>query len=382
MKPKGVLIISPWFSPNVGGVETHLDDLVKELARSGYKVYVQAYSPITTPGVKWEPREEYNNVQIRRYRWFGKTLLHKIEKIPVLDFLYITPYLLARVLWFMILHHDKIDIIHAHGFNAALIGKILKAIFGKRLVVGVHSIYEVDPDSGTACRIRDILLAADRVATLSDASRKELVSFGITENKVTRYKYWIDIERFKPLDNKSDIRRQLDLPDNFTVLCVARLTVIKGIKEFIEVAKKLPKITFVLIGNGPLEGYAKEAAEAVSNFIFLGGVDNKKMHPYYNIGDVFCIPSQYEEGFGRVAMEAVACGSPVVGSNKGGIPEALDDTVSMLVEPTVDNLERAILRLFNDRDYYKQLKNNCREYAERNFGRENAGMIFKCYEEL
>ena len=97
MKKKGVLIIVPTYSPNVGGVESHLGDLVRELGSSDYQVYVHTYSPITTPGVNWKPREYFNNVEIRRYSWFGKKLLHNIEKIPILTFLYIVPYLLIRV---------------------------------------------------------------------------------------------------------------------------------------------------------------------------------------------------------------------------------------------------------------------------------------------
>lgn len=373
-------MISPWFSPNVGGVETHLDDLVREMDLRGYRVYVHTYSPITTPGVKWKAKEKLGNVHIRRYGWFGKTLLHKVEKIPILDFLYITPYLFFRILGFMILNHAKIDVMHAHGFNAALMGVFFKKVFGKRLVVSVHAIYEIGTDSGTARRIKNILMEADQITALSKASFEELISFGIPRSKLKRHKNWVDLERFKPL-NRSDIRKEINLPDNFTVLCVARLTVIKGVREFIEVAKRLPQITFVLVGTGPLESYAKESAAAYPNLIFLGSVDYKRLHLYYNISDILCIPSQYEEGFGRVATEAVACGSPVVGSNKGGIPEALDETVAILVAPTVDNLERSISRLFNDRDYYQQLKSNCRKYAENNFSSKNAEIILECYEE-
>ena len=95
---KGVLILTPFYSPNIGGVETHLDDLVEALDKKNFRVYVQTYSPITTEGVSWKSREEKGkNISIRRYAWFGKSLFHKIEKYPLLDFLYIAPYLFFRV---------------------------------------------------------------------------------------------------------------------------------------------------------------------------------------------------------------------------------------------------------------------------------------------
>ena len=57
-KKLGVLILSPFFSPNIGGVESHLDDLVSALDKRKYKVFVQTYSPITTSNVVWESREK------------------------------------------------------------------------------------------------------------------------------------------------------------------------------------------------------------------------------------------------------------------------------------------------------------------------------------
>lgn len=355
-----------------------MDDLVKILNKSGYRVFVQTYSPITTPFVRWNPRERYDGVYIRRYKWFGRSLLHRIEKNPFLDFLYITPYLFLRVFLFFIVHHKKIDCIHAQGLNAAFIGRYLKKIFKKRLIVSIHAIYEIDPDSQSAKFIKKVLSYADSVLTLSRTSYNELVSLGLDKSRLNIYRYWIDLNIFKPLDTKKELREQLNFPDIFTVLFIGRLTIIKGIKELVAAAKSLNFINFIFIGNGPLEDYLKEASKN-RNIIFLGRIDNKELYKYYNIADIFCAPSQYEEGFGRVVMEAVACGVPVVGSNKGGIPEALDNTVSVLVEPSIDNLRRAILELYQDKESYAKLQANCRNYAKRHFSENNALPIIKNY---
>ncbi len=88
----------------------------------------------------------------------------------------------------------------------------------------------------------------------------------------------------------------------------------------------------------------------------MGKIANVDLPKYYNIADIFCIPSQYEEGYGRVVIEAVACGVPVIGSNKGGIPEALNETVSILVEPTKDNLKSAISGLYFDEHKYQMCR--------------------------
>jgi len=376
---KGVLILTPFFSPNIGGVETHLDDLVNGLDKRGYKVYVQTYSPITTEGVAWKSYEKRgNSIEIKRYKWFGRNLFHKVEKFPFVDFIYITPYLFLRTFIWLLFNKKKIDVIHAQGFNAAFIGTVFKRIFKKKLIVSTHAIYEIDKNSNTAKRIVRVLNKADKVLCLSKGSYNELISFGLSEEKLDIFKYWIDLEVFKPYKN-NEFRNKLGIKNVFTVLFVGRLIDKKGIRVLCEVAKEIPDMNFVFIGTGTDEDYLKEQEKKNRNIKFVGFVRNDLLYKYYNSSDVFCIPSQYEEGFGRVVMEAVACGLPVVGSNKGGIPEALDSSVSILIEPTVENLKRKIEELYRNKDRYFKLKNNCRNYAEKNFSEKNIELITKYY---
>ncbi len=377
---KGILVLTPFFSPNIGGVETHFDDLVSALDKRRYNVFVQTYSPITTANTKWLAKEKRGqNIFIRRYRWFGKTLFHKLEKYPVLDFLYLTPYLLIRVFFFLLFNHKKIDVIHAQGFNAALIAIVFKKVFKKKVIASTHAVYELDKASSTAKLIRTILSQVDKVLCLSNASAEELVTFGVKSDRIENYKYWIDLDTFKSLGNKKLLRQELSLPDIFSVLYVGRLIEKKGITILVEVAKQLPEIQFIFIGVGPLAKELNQAEQAIKNVSFVGKIANVDLPKYYNLADIFCIPSQYEEGYGRVVMEAVACGVPVVGSNKGGIPEALNETVSILVEPTKDNLKLVINELYLDKLKYQKLANNCRQYAETNFSEKNVDTIMKSY---
>lgn len=378
-KNKGILLLTPFFSPNVGGVETHFDDLIIALDKSHYSVYVQTYSPITTPNVKWASRQKIGqNVYIRRYRWFGKNLFAKIEKFPLFDFLYLAPYLLIRTFFWMLFNHRKVDVIHAQGLNAAFIGKYLKLFFNKRLIVSTHAIYEIRNQSGTAKRIVHILNSADKVLTLSKGSYDELVSFGIDKDKLDVYKHWVDLTKFIPSD-KSQKRKELGVENKFTVLFVGRLIEKKGVKVLIEIAAKLNQVNFIMIGSGPLEDFVKSKSNQLINLSYLGMIPNVNISKYYTVSDIFCIPSQYEEGFGRVVIEAVASGLPVVGSNLGGIPEALDETVSVLVQPTFSNLKNSIEKLYKNRETYERLAKNCRKYAEINFSEKNVKLITKYY---
>jgi len=376
---KGILILTPFFSPNIGGVETHLDDLVTGLDKRGYRVYVQTYSPITTERVDWKPFEKRgDSIEIRRYRWFGKSLFHKVEKFPFIDFLYITPYLFIRTFIWLLLNGKNVDVIHAQGFNAAWMGVIFKKVFKKRLVVSTHAIYEIDKESKTAKRIVSILNKADKVLCVSKVSYKQLVEFGIEASIVDKYKHWINLDLFSVM-GKKEVRKELGLEDRFSVIFVGRWIEKKGIRVLCDVASELPSIDFIFIGSGPEEDYLKKVSEKNRNIKVIGFVKNDTVYKYLNSANIFCIPSQYEEAFGRVVMEAVSCGLPVVGSNKGGIPEALDKTVSVLIEPTKEDLKNAIEVLYSHEEIYMKLKNNCRKYAEDNFSDKNIDLIIKYY---
>lgn len=374
----GVMILSPFFSPNIGGVETHLDDLASALDEKGFNVFVQTYSPITTTDTPWKKRERKGRgIFITRYGWFGKNIFHKLENHPVLDFLYLTPYLLIRVLFFMLLNRRKIEIIHAQGLNAAVIGICLKMIFRIRLIMSLHAVYELQGQR-TSRIIKSILHKADVVLGMSQVIIKQFESSDLGPTKIMEYKYWIDAGRFKPMDQKT-AREKTGIKENFTVLFVGRLINKKGAGLLATLAKTLKDIQFLFIGVGPEETAIKSAAQNHPNICFLGKVNNSDLNNYYNSADLFCIPSIYEEGFGRVCMEAVACGLPVVGSNRGGIGEALDPTVSVLVEPSIENLKGVILDLYNDREKLRELKNNCRDYAIKNFSKESVDLILKHY---
>ena len=117
----------------------------------------------------------------------------------------------------------------------------------------------------------------------------------------------------------------------------------------------------------------------VATFCVYSQIQNHELPVYYNSADVFCIPSQYKEGLGRVVMESVSCGVPVVGSSLGGISEAVNNTVSVLMEPTYDNLKRSILMLYKDNDHLQSLKSNCREYAVMNYSKKSLDLITKHY---
>ena len=365
----GILILTPFFAPNIGGVETHLSDLVKELDSLGFSVYVHTYSPLTTTNVSWKSKETSNNTHIYRYSWIGKNLFHKLEKYPILDFLYLTPYLCLRTFFWMLSNHQKIIVIHSHGFNGAVAGNILKFFFKKKHITSTHALYNNLSNSITAKLTSFILNQTDVVLAQSVHSKDQLTRWGVKAKKISLYRYWIDSHKFN--------NKQSHLPKNFTVIFVSRLIIKKGTRIIIKLAKKLPKIKFIIIGTGPESDYISK--QKLSNINFLGKIDNHNLLKFYSTASVFIQPALYQEGFTRTIMEAVACSIPVIASNIGTIPEIVDDSVSILVKPSVNNFKSAILKLSKNRILLNQMKNNCIQYTKKYFSHNNIKLITQHY---
>jgi glycosyltransferase involved in cell wall biosynthesis len=135
----------------------------------------------------------------------------------------------------------------------------------------------------------------------------------------------------------------------------------------------------MFVGEGPLSNEVRKASSNLGNVFYVGKVENKKLSKYYNAADVVVVPSIYEEGFGRVILEALSCGTPVIASNRGGVPEALDQSVGILIEPKVDEIQRTIENLYEHPEQLANLRRNCRAYAEKRFSENNAKAIENAY---
>ena len=379
-KPLRVLILSPFFSPNIGGVESHLDDLCAYLQNRGHGVSVITYQPLTT-NAKSAKYESKQNVDIQRIGWVGYNLFHRLEPYPMLEFLYLSPLLLMYSFSFMLRYRNVIDVIHAHGINAAFVAKILKKLFKKRVVVSIHAIYNLSKKPMLAKLMKISLSSSNVVLALANKSKVELVKMGLDKNRVRVFTNWVDQTVFKPVD-KLKCKSDLGLCGKFVVLFVGRLIELKGVKVLLDVAIRfadVKDIAFVFVGDGPLSAEIRAATTNHGNIFYVGKVEVEKLSQYYSAADIFVAPSIYEEGFGRVILEALSCGTPVIASNKGGIPEVLASQVGILVDPSVEEIQQTIMALYINTNKLAGLRRNCRTYAENRFSLNNAKLIENAY---
>lgn len=366
-----VLQISVHFHPNMGGVETHLNDLVHALVKRDWKVVVLTYRPLTAKA-KWRIYENEKNLEIFRIPWLPN-LFYQLKSLPIFEFVYLLPGLFLVTPFMITLRNPQV--IHAHGLVAGFVSVFWGKFFRKKIIISTHSIYQF-PKKGLYANFASwIFKNANLCLGLSDQAVKEIKSLGI--QKVERFSYWVNLERFKKI---SKAKEKLSWKNKFIVLFVGRLIIEKGLIELLEAAKIWNKnINLMILGTGPLESMIKRTSLKFKNIKFVGQMTQNQLPLYYSASDVLIVPSISEEGFGRVIIEALACGTPVIGSNRGAIPEAIDETVGRLIDIRSQNIKKEVEFLFNNPKELKKLSSNCRALAERRYSEKNADKIIKNY---
>lgn len=370
-----ILQLSAHFKPNIGGVETHLSDLVEFLTKKGWEVLVLAYKPLTT-NVHAKIYEKKGLLTIVRIPWL-RGLFYKLVKYPMLEFIYLLPGLFIATPFLLILTNP--GVIHAHGLVAGFVGVFWGKLFGKKVIISTHSIYGF-PKRGIYRNFVSFLFNnANYSLGLSKQATDEIESLGIGKKKVKKFTYWVNLENFKEIDKA---KTKLGWRKKFIVLFVGRLIPEKGVKLLLESVKSWDKkIGLKIIGGGPLENLVKNAALKIQNVDFIGAVDSNNLPIYYCGSDLLVVPSIHEEGFGRVILEALACGTPVIGARRGAILEAMDQTVGKIIDISPENIRRTVEYFYTYRDQLSKLAKNCRKFAERRYSEKNAEAITRLYQE-
>lgn len=375
-REKKVLIITSHYPPNIGGVENHLQELVAGLLERKWKVIVSTYQPLAQS--RMAPfREERAGFTIYRFPWIGFNIFHKLAPYPALEFLFLFPGLFLMT-FFALIKHPNVNVIHCQGLVPSTIGVFMKFLFQKRVIASTHNLYFFPTNGLYPFFARLFFSLTDKVLTPTVFAKEELLKIGVSAKKVAIFHYWIDLEKFCPKE-KLKIRKRLKW-DKFTILFVGRLIETKGIKLLLQLLPNLnKKIQLVVIGTGPMGREIKRAEKHFLNFKYLGGIENNNLPDFYSAADLVVVPSLVDEGFGFVAMEALACGTPVLASKKGGLLDAVSTKTGKLVEPNGQNFKKAIERLFYNPTELNYLKSNCREYVLKNFSNKNILDIIKTY---
>lgn len=371
-----VLQITVHLFPNVGGVETHLNDLFSYLVKKKWQIFAVAYQPLSTK-TEWKIFEKDNNLTILRIPWV-RGFFEKLVYFPIIEFVYLVPALFVLTPLVIILYRP--DVIHAHGLSAAVAAVFWGQLFGIKKIISLHSIYTF-PEKGLYRGFVKLLFKnADFVLSLSRKSNQEVRSLGIEYEKSRAFTYWIDLDKFKMQGSKLKIKKELGWEEGFTVLFVGRLIREKGIDVLLESVKLWDrKIKMRIIGSGLMERDILRATNKIKSLQFLGKVTQENLPKFYSGADCLIVPSNSEEGFGRVIIESLACGTPVIASKRGGIDEAMDETVGKFIEVSPESIKKAVYYYYKNPKELNRLSRNTRQFVERRYSERNAQSIIQIY---
>lgn len=238
-------------------------------------------------------------------------------------------------------HSFDVDIIHAHH---VWITPFVASETGIPTVISVHGTDLMGYRKGP--RYRDMaLIAAEQAHSLIAISHQvtadTISTYNVAEEKVHLIWNGFDTAIFRviPEVTKKNMLAEFDISAEEgrpLVSFVGKFTDFKGIDVLLRAAaiyeEVIPGIQTVLVGHGQLwdEMHQLQKDLSLNNTHFLGHQPQPTVAKIYNAADVSVVPSRVEP-FGLVAVEALACGTPVVATNEGGLPDFINDKVGILV---------------------------------------------------
>lgn len=233
-------------------------------------------------------------------------------------------------------------LVHSHYWLSGLAGHRLQTQWGIPHVAMFHTLGEVKNharlgEREPALRIEGegkVVATADRLVAPNYHERSQLVRFyGASPAKIEIIPCGVDLDLFRPI-GKDLARRRLGITNRRIILFVGRMDPLKGLDILLQAVARLEdrEGLKVLVVGGRLEGdeglsrYCAMAHEmGIANQVaFLGSLDQEELPLYYNAADLCVVPSYYES-FSLVAVEALACGTPIIASRVGGLTGIVRD---------------------------------------------------------
>ena len=357
-------------------------DLSESLAQRGFEVIA------LVPHHRGARRKErMGRVEVIRFPYFFSRfeklcydggILSNVKKHWYAKFLMPLLVLSETIYTIRIAGKAGVDAIHAHwivpqGFVAA----IAKKITGIPYVTTAHA-GDVFPLKKWKWFGRFALKNASYCTANSAATMKAVLDVA----KISNFEVipmGVDVRAFSPGKKAKAARKRLSAGP--LILSLGRLAGKKGLVYLInampEILRKIPKARLVIAGDGPeremLERRSRELGLG-EKIVFAGRVSGSRKRQLYSAADAFVLPSIVTadgdtEGLGVVLLEAMASGTPVIGSNVGGIPDVIKHNRTGLLVPQRDSgaLAAAIARMLKDRKLRKKLAGNALAHVRKRF---------------
>lgn len=349
-----IALFTDTFLPQVNGVSLTLQRLVAHLHSKGISTHV--FAPETSKAD------------------FYADHLHRFASLPF--FLY--PECRVAIPNFVSIRQVILDfqpdLIHiATPFNMGLCGLYFSKKYGIPVIASHHThfdrylqYYRLGFLSPWIWKyLRWFHATCHTVLVPSAETKRELLQHGFP--RVDLWRRGVDADLFHPEKKNQHFRRQYRIHEKYICLYVGRLAPEKDLDILVEVIKNMAEpfrseIHWVIVGDGPMLMHLKEAG--LPRTTFTGYLNGKALAEAYANADLFVFPSSTET-FGNVVLEALASGTPAIGTQSGGVQEIIQDGVTGYLCPprSSRHIMEAITEALSQPHLLQQMSQNARRYA-------------------
>ena len=340
--------------PTFGGSGVVATELGLELAKRGHQIHFITYSqPVRLALLN--PNVHYHEVHVPEYPLFhyqpyelalsSKLVdMVKLYKIDVLHVHYAIPHAYAGYMAKQMLADEGIRI------------PIVTTLHGTDItLVGNHPFYKP--------AVNFSINKSDVVTSVSESLRADTYRLFDIKNEIVVIPNFIELNKEKAIKNIPCHRSLMALEDEMIITHISNFRKVKRIddvvKIFFEIQKEVPS-KLMMVGEGPEKEIAERMCEELGiqkKVIFFG--NSNEIDKILCFSDLFLLPSE-TESFGLAALEAMACGVPVISSNSGGLPEVNKDGFSGYLSNVGDvaKMSKDAITLLLDKELLKQFKSN------------------------
>ncbi len=344
MKPLHIAMISVHSSPvgklgtqDTGGMSVYIRELARQLGLRGHRVDI--FTRAVEDGQAGRTRGLSVNVRLIPLAVGAAGHAPKTALYPHLSAFFEA---LDR---FRSQNAAAYDLIHSHYWLSGQVGSWARKAWGTPHITTFHTLGEVKRRVCGAGSEPDVRMAVER--ELSDTCDRILMTSAKEKNNLLRHypardesiavvPCGVDLDLFQPLD-KAQARRRIGAGaahDDILALYVGRFAPEKGLERLLKATaclKSLPRLRLIIVGgdgNGDPDRQRmlqmSQACGLSERVTFMGRVDQVDLPVFYSAADMLVVPSAYES-FGMVALESLACGTPVVANRVGAMEELLGD---------------------------------------------------------
>ena len=359
--------------PTYGGSGVMATELGKELALRGHQVHFISYA-----------------LPFRLSKYVENIVFHEVEtsNYPLFEFPLYSLSLASKMV--EVAEFEGLDLLHVHyaiphATSAYLAKEMLKGKKDLKIVTTLHGtdITLVGLEPSFLPLVRFSIDNSDGVTAVSRFLKEKTITTYTCESGIEVIPNFVDTELYRPKEN-GDFRKHI-APDGEKILIhISNFRPVKRVTDTIRILEKVLleiPAKLILVGDGPDRSECERLSRQLGLFEkvkFLGKQDG--LVEILNSADVFLIPSQ-SESFGLAALEAMACGLPVVSSSVGGLPELIrhNETGFIAEIGDVDRMAKYVVELLSNERKYKLFSENSRNRAVSKFDKSIVVPIYEEY---